>query len=56
MRLGTLVGAGHPVIPQAEDSLPAAWAPRTNGAATMADERAAVLATKRRRLIVLLSS
>src|SRR5258708_7045341 len=35
------------------ESLPAAWAPRTKGAATMAPDRAAVLATKRRRLTLL---
>src|SRR5882757_2519268 len=35
------------------ESLPAAWAPRTKGAATIAVDRAAVLATKRRRLTLL---
>src|SRR5260221_13816461 len=34
------------------DSLPAAYAPRTNGAATRADERAAFLETKQRLQIV----
>ena len=53
--LGALVGARHPMVPQADRELAGGIAaPRTNGAATMADERAAVLVTKRRRPIVLL--
>ena len=46
-RLGRVVGAGHPVVPEADASLPAACAPRTWG---IAMTEAAVGAKKWRRV------